>query len=216
MDFLNTRISLHRPITSYSKVRMAIGNVVRGRSFQTRKLPAAEYLNAGCGPNHLQGFINLDYLWTPEVDMCWDVTTRLPFKDSSFAGVYTEHCLEHLPRESSAAVLREFRRVVRPGGTLRVVVPDAELYMTLYVKAKQGEVVRFPYAGVACSPIEHVNRIFRDHGHLYAYDAEYMCAVLQSAGFENASRSAFMKSRDPQLRVDTQSRECESLYVEGW
>jgi hypothetical protein len=96
------------------------------------------------------------------------------------------------------------------------VVPDAELYINLYVSARNGEAVKFPYVEGKCFPIEPLNRIFRDHGHLYAYDFCSMQEMILSAGFSFATKASFMHGRDPKLLVDSPERAIESLYVEAW
>lgn len=48
---------------------------------------------------------------------------RLPFRDGSFHAVVANHCLEHV--DEFAKVLEEIGRIVRPGGSLYVAVPDA-------------------------------------------------------------------------------------------
>jgi hypothetical protein len=67
-----------------------------------------------------------------------------------------------------------------------------------------------------CLPIEPLNRIFRDHGHLYAYDFSSMQEMILSTGFSSATKVSFMQGRDPKLLVDSPERSVESLYVEGW
>lgn len=62
----------------------------------------------------------------------WDLRNGIPFSDRSFDGVYHSHFLEHLDREVAPAVVRECRRVLKPGGTLRVVVPDLECRILRY------------------------------------------------------------------------------------
>jgi predicted SAM-dependent methyltransferase len=215
MDFSHTKISLRRPLSDYSKIRALYGYILRGRTFQLRKIKAHQYLNVGCGPKLLHGFVNLDYLWVPGIDLCWDVADGIPLPNHSLRGIYTEHCLEHLEKSLISAILREFRRLLEPGGTLRVVVPDAELYIDLYVTARNGEDVKFPYVEGKCLPIEPLNRIFRDHGHLYAYDFYSMQEMILSAGFSSATRVSFMQGRDSKLLVDSPERAIESLYVEG-
>jgi hypothetical protein len=74
MDFSNTKISLSRPFSDYSKVRTLYGHILRGRKFQLRRIKERKYLNVGCGPKPLRGFLNLDYLWVPGIDLCWDIT----------------------------------------------------------------------------------------------------------------------------------------------
>src|SRR3712207_5871910 len=98
MDFTNTRLVWNRPITSYSKIQWIISSIIRNRPYFINQagLRDKEYLDIGCGPNIHRNFINLDYDWRPGIDICWDVSRRLPLADVSLKGVFTEHCLEHL------------------------------------------------------------------------------------------------------------------------
>jgi predicted SAM-dependent methyltransferase len=121
-----------------------------------------------------------------------------------------------LEKSVAADIVRDFRRLLKPTGTLRIVVPDAELYIDLYVRARDGEAVKFPYVERKYLPSEPLNRIFRDHGHLYAYDFSSMHEMILSAGFSFATKVSFMRGRDPKLLVDSQERSIESLYVEAW
>ncbi len=52
--------------------------------------------------------------------------TILPFKTSSQDYVYSSHVLEHI--SNRAEVIREWHRVVRPGGFIVTVVPHQDLY----------------------------------------------------------------------------------------
>lgn len=70
----------------------------------------------------------------PEI-VAWNAARGLPFADGTFDVVYHSHMLEHLPRGSAAAFLVECRRVLRPAGLLRVVVPDLELAIAQYTAA---------------------------------------------------------------------------------
>src|ERR1017187_10815560 len=160
MDFSHTKISLGRPFSDYSKVRALYGHILRGRKFQLRRIKEQQYLNVGCGPKLLHSFVNLDYLWVPGIDLCWDVTEGIPLADHSLQGIYSEHCLEHLEKSVVNDVLRDFSRLLKPTGTVRIVVPDAELYIDLYVMARNGGAVKFPYVEGKCLPIETLHRIF--------------------------------------------------------
>ena len=64
-----------------------------------------------------------------------DLFKRLPFPDDSFQYVFSSHVFEHLPRASLMRLLKELRRVIRPGGTMRVSVPD----LTIMVKSYREE-----------------------------------------------------------------------------
>lgn len=220
---LFSKISLHRPIYDYAKVRTLYGNLVRGKKeLQKKRFESKLYLDIGCGPKLHDNFINLDYDWRPNIDLCWDITKGIPIKDSSLLGVYTEHCLEHISYTDVCEVLGEMQRILKPGGTLRIIVPDAELYLDLYIKGKSGEKVKFPYGTPAypsmtnqTTPMMEINQVFRGHGHQFAYDYLTLEAMLQKAGFVNIQKETFRCGRDRTLLIDSEERACESLYVEA-
>lgn len=224
---LNT-LSLRRPLTSYAKVRVWIGALIRNRRFQLRRrrVQRLDYLDVGCGPNAHDGLINLDYLWHPSIDVCWDIGRGLPFSDASMQGVFSEHCLEHFSRPAALALLREIRRVLKPGGVLRLIVPDAGLYLATYARQSAGDrTVAFPYQADEMrdplwSPLASVNRVFYQDrespfGHCAMYDFAHLRLVLEHCGFVAVTRRGFGEGADPRLLIDTPSRACESLYVEA-
>lgn len=55
-----------------------------------------------------------------------DLTRGLPFDDCSCDAVYHSHLLEHLERPHGLKLLAEVRRVLKPNGIHRIVVPDLE------------------------------------------------------------------------------------------
>lgn len=212
-----SNISLSRPITSYTKVRTLIGNIKRNKTWQLKpSLNNKKYLDVGCGHNAHPNFVNLDYEWLPNVDVCWNlVTNSLPFPDNRFEGIYTEHCLEHIPFEACEKNIKEFYRVLKPGGTLRIIVPDGEIYVDIYNRQKQGEKILMPYQESYISGMHRINGIFRNHGHLFIYDFETFRVLLERNGFKNIKKMSFGKGRNPDLLNDTPDREIESLYVEA-
>lgn len=224
---LNT-VSTRRSITSYAKVQAWVGRLIRNRGFQLNRprVRLLKYLDVGCGPNANSGLINLDFLWHPGVDVCWDIRRGLPFADASMQGVFSEHCLEHFSRPPALALLREIRRVLAPGGTVRIIVPDGGLYLDTYARQLAGDSkVRFPYQDSEeraenWTPMMSVNRIFYQDrespfGHCFIYDFPTLAKSLEQCGFTDARLCAFREGRDPALLVDTESRRCESLYVEA-
>lgn len=91
-------------------------------------------VNVGCGTVYHPAWINLDTApGTPDVRRC-DARDGLPLADASIDAVYHSHVLEHLDADSARAFLLECHRVLRPGGILRVVVPDLEGIAQAYLR----------------------------------------------------------------------------------
>lgn len=69
----------------------------------------------------------------PLVDFVGDCTDLAAFKDGSVTEIYVSHVLEHLGYVSELPrTLREFNRVLAPGGTLRASVPDLDTLCALF------------------------------------------------------------------------------------
>ena len=215
---------MQRPIGDYLKVQHFYSRVIRSKKIQLQQshLQSKRYLNVGSGGNIFDNFINLDYQWRPRLDLCWDITKGIPLKDHSLAGILTEHCLEHIPYPEIGKVLADFRRMLEPGGTLRIIVPDAELYLDIYQREKAGESVDFPRGAHSdntmqndVTPMMIVNRVFREFGHQFAYDYRTFEMLLRRAGFVDIRKESFMHGRDQSLLIDSRKRAHESLYVEA-
>ena len=223
MDFSNTKISFSRPLSSYSKVRGIYSRMRRARrsQFDNPKLKDKSILDIGCGPKINEDVVSLDYVWRPGVDVVCDVTRGIPFPSQSFEGIFSEHCLEHIPFISTDKVLAECYRLLKPGGNVRIVVPDGELYLRGYIKSLEADSAKtLPYADGdgfegLYSPILSVNRIFRESGHLFIYDYEMFRMLLERNGFKDVKKEGLMSGRMESLLRDSPEREVESLYVEA-
>lgn len=221
LDFSHTKISVGRSVWSYNKVQLLVAALIRGRTAFMNLKTEGLILDVGCGPNINSSNINLNYEWQPGVDVCCDITRGLPLKHDYVAGIYTEHCIEHIPFDAALFVFREFYRVMKPGTYARIIVPDLEIYVDKYnLFCKTGE-LSMPYAsddvredGIY-SPAMSVNRIFRAHGHQFIYDFPTMAAMLEKVGFVEVSKSRFGDGANPSLILDTPGRAIESLYVEA-
>lgn len=73
----------------------------------------------------MPGFVGIDALEdAPGVDIVADVSKTLPLEDGCAEVVYASHLLEHFPHGQTLELLRDWRRVLRPGGQLMVAVPN--------------------------------------------------------------------------------------------
>lgn len=83
-------------------------------------------LNLGCGPRHLEGFVNVDLAgnWSgKEPDLSHDIREPLPFPDESAEEIHAYHVLEHMWRWEAEDALKDWQRVLRPGGLLVLEMP---------------------------------------------------------------------------------------------
>jgi SAM-dependent methyltransferase len=71
-----------------------------------------------------------------QVDDVGDATRRLPFEANSFDMVHASHILEHVAWYSAEATVREWARVLKPGGVLEVLVPDGLKIAQAFVDAE--------------------------------------------------------------------------------
>ena len=93
-----------------------------------------KYLNLGCGYTFIQDWTNVDFVSSSKYVIAHDLLKGIPFPDNSFDLVYHSHVLEHFPRSEAIKFIAECYRVLKPGGVIRVVVPDLEQIALNYIK----------------------------------------------------------------------------------
>ena len=100
--------------------------MIRFASSRRVAAPPRPLLNLGCGTRRHAAWTNVDLVPAgPDVISC-DLRHPLPFPAASFQAVYAAHVLEHLVPAEAARLLAEVRRLLAPGGVVRIVVPDLE------------------------------------------------------------------------------------------
>lgn len=83
-------------------------------------------LNFGCGTRIFEGWTNIDFHSTGRSVRRVNLLAGFPFPANHFDVVYSSHVLEHFTPEEAAFLMREAQRVLKPGGVIRIVVPDLE------------------------------------------------------------------------------------------
>lgn len=153
-----------------------------------------------------------------------DICKPLPFADGSVDWVYAEHLIEHVPLSAGIGWLTEVRRILTPGGLLRLTTPDLATYVDGY---RSGDAFferhrrRLLAAGVGPPMPERrafmFNQIFYHYGHRWIYDFDELRYALASAGFDASmvARRAFRDGARPAVAdLDRVLRNDESMYVE--
>ena len=101
------------------------------------------YLNLGCGGHFHPDWVNVDFKSAHSLVITHDLNQGIPFADTLFDAVYHSHLLEHFPKNQAPRFIKECWRVLKPGGILRVVVPDLEqivhCYLQLLQRSLQGD-----------------------------------------------------------------------------
>ena len=77
-------------------------------------------LNLGCGQIKLDGYLNVDLYGEPDL-RCDLRVFPWPWADGEIEAIYSRGCYEHLPEFNRS--MRESWRVLRPGGTITIIVP---------------------------------------------------------------------------------------------
>ena len=175
-------------------------------------------LHLGSGPMVLSGWINIDARSYPGV-----AVMRLPsglkrFPNNSATFVYCSHMVEYFDYPDQVHQLAiEIRRILKPGGALRFVVPGIERIIRAYV-ADDKEFFKEQnrhHPPNCTTKLEHLMYALQYGGeHKYGYDFETAQKFLQRAGFTKIADSAYNESEFPELRVDYRGKDL-SLFVEA-
>jgi predicted SAM-dependent methyltransferase len=96
---------------------------------------ALKMLNLGCGRRFHPGWTNVDFYKSGEGVIAHNLLSGIPFEDETFDVVYHSHVLEHFSRRDGEKFIRECYRVLKPGGIIRIAVPDLEQIARIYLDA---------------------------------------------------------------------------------
>ncbi len=203
----------------------------------------SQKLNLGCGPNAPPGWVNVDGSWNawfahhPHLrkileivglinptnrgaqwnvkPLVHDLRKPLPFKDNTFSAVYASHLLEHLYFVEAQRLLSECRRIAKPGGIIRIVVPDLRSMVSNYVQGKNeddGSARKKVFAADQLNeklgfrspappggnPVFKFYAIWKDfHSHKWMYDSDSLIHYLEAAGIQEVSEKGFRASDIP-------------------
>ncbi len=171
-----------------------------------KQVDSSRNLQVGGGRHVIKGWLNADLI---DGDIFLDATCSLPFRDSSFDYIFTEHFIEHLSRKEGIYFVVEAFRVLKPGGVLRLGTPSLRALMEIYIDNHQeisrSEVMdrhnRIHKQKEVCSTAaEYFNDVMRRWGHQFIFDEETLESTYQESGFINIKRVRFGVSEHSTLQ----------------
>jgi predicted SAM-dependent methyltransferase len=194
-----------------------------GRKFLTKNVsgiaPILQYCYLGCGQNLIEGenWVNADFFVFNKkkrslLNNYWMVDLRYPLSchDNCFEGVVTEHTFEHLYPDEVESMCAEILRCLKPGGLLRIVVPDLAKHVGFYTGTyKHEEFECFDLPG------DSIRTLTQDYLHHSCWDSSMMISLLERVGFKNVKEVSLNVSSNADLLINKPEREWESLYIEA-
>jgi predicted SAM-dependent methyltransferase len=139
-----------------------------------------------------------------------NIACRLRWADGTVDAVYMGEVVEHFTAPDGEKLLKECHRVLRPGGVLRVRVPDTLAMWGRYTDELRGILAR-PREQWTTEHVKVVAMFFRDicvrppgaksmgHYHKWAYDEVSLILLFESLGFREVSRKPLHESRIPDV-----------------
>ena len=137
--------------------------------------------------------------------------------NNSYDIVFSSHTLEHIPHFRIEQTIAEFNRIMKIGGTIRLLVPDLKKAATAYVNGNRAyfEKSAHPsdhlgmggmFMSVVVSPgsqtlalSREMDEIIGGYAHLYGYDFDMFRILLEKWGFEEVKESPFCGSSTEEL-----------------
>lgn len=176
----------------------------------------AERLNWGCGPTPAEGWVNSDVVpWLGMRhgrDHVGPAEAELPWADETFDYVVGHHVLQMVSEHEIQNTLRELHRVTKPGGLLRLSVPDTPAAITAWWHGQRGW---FPLEAATTDDALCVY-LTQGGGTRSLFTASRLFALLLRAGWPRSWRTEPGRTRCPDAGIlELDSRPGESIYVEA-
>jgi len=139
-----------------------------------------EKFEGGPGSLLLKNFTNVDINHWEGVDIVCDVRNMYGWKDESVAEIRASHLIEHFERHEIPGVLQEWRRILVPGGLLRIYCPNAEKIAYNYSRGV--------ISGSEFNRLLFGNQTYGENYHKIAIDRTILDDWLRKAGFRIIGR----------------------------
>jgi len=211
----------------YFELKSFIGRVLQS----DLKLDSAKnnFINLGCGSIIKKDMINIDFFFEKGIDYGADLRYPLRIPSNSVDGIVCEHTMEHILYKDDEKLLSECYRILKPGGVLRIILPDISKFINAYASGDEkwfSEWERIFFIDSPDpvrskrrikSPLQALSFVMQEYGHISAWDVPLMRKFLEEAGFSDIEECSHRQGKKPELLIDTEvpGRLYVSLYIEA-
>lgn len=130
---IEQRIALQKFYVKLQSIVDKLFGSIRNKKSLSKFIPPYR-LHLGCGPIKIEGFCSVDALRTRAVDVVDDIRRLKEFPDNCASEIYASHVLEHFGHDEIMPILRRWFDILKPGGALRISVPDIDRIVAIYTK----------------------------------------------------------------------------------
>lgn len=142
-------------------------------------------VHLGCWYREIPGFVHVDLCDLSHIDYRSSIDQLPFFADDSVELIYCSHALEYFDRYEARLVLREWHRVLEPGGILRLAVPDFNALVKVYKETGELTNILGPLYGKM--PITTDSDTITLY-HKTVYDEKSLGMLLEKCGFIKPER----------------------------
>ena len=136
-------------------------------------------LHLGCGNKRIEGFLNIDVRYQPNVDYIDNIKFLRKTPNNSVELIYASHVLEHFSRWDYMSVLQRWYETIKPNGILRIAVPDFEQLCKYYIETKEIRKI---------SGMLYGGQDYEQNYHYWCWDFISLKEDLEKIGFKNVTR----------------------------
>ncbi len=182
LNFTTAGISIHEEPMDTAMNRIQFSHTLQG-GFSNRRasgvlpqpLPQTLYLNLGCGRDVRDDCINID-LFSDDPRVVGMDVRKLDLPDNCADGIIASDILEHFSHREVDGVLKEWARVLKPGGELVVRCPSLRLQMKAYMDGVwDADIASYMIFGGQTNPGDY---------HCIGFDERSMKKHIEQAGLD--------------------------------
>tara|TARA_Y100000768_G_scaffold385075_1_gene370385 strand:+ start:3723 stop:4283 length:561 start_codon:yes stop_codon:yes gene_type:complete len=148
-------------------------------------------INLGCWHRNIPGFINVDLCDMPHIHYKSPIDDLSMFEDNYADLIYSSHSFEYFDRFQAVKVLKEWNRVLKPNGVLRIAVPDFDKLIMVYKASNDLSKILGPmYGRMEINTPNGKENLY--HKTMYNFDS--LSNILIENGFNNIKKYDWKKT----------------------